>query len=269
MTAFVNHFSFEFRTGIRNKQLLLMNYLFPLGFFLMMGFIMIGINPLFLDTMTQAMVVFAILVATLLGIPDPLVNARENGIFRSYKINGIPALSILTIPALTTMLHLAIVAAIITVTGPLLFDAPAPENWLNYILVFIAATVCMAGVSVLIGVVSPNSRVTVLYSQLIFIPSILLAGLMFPFSMLPDAAGMVARLLPATQAMNAFKGLAMGLEADFDPWFSLFALFASGLLAFGSAVYLFSWDSRNSTRRGHPIMALLFLLPFVLGLLFK
>ncbi|MFN2189705.1 MAG: hypothetical protein ACK2T3_13150, partial [Candidatus Promineifilaceae bacterium] len=64
MTAFVNHFSFEFRTGIRNKQLLLMNYLFPLGFFLMMGFIMIGINPLFLDTMTQAMVVFASLVAS-------------------------------------------------------------------------------------------------------------------------------------------------------------------------------------------------------------
>lgn len=269
MTAFVNHFSFEFRTGIRNKQMLLMNYLFPLGFFLMMGLIMTGINPLFLDTMTPAMVIFAILVATLLGIPDPLVNARENGIFRSYKINGIPALSILTIPALTTMLHLAIVAAIITVTGPLLFDAPAPENWLNYILVFIATALCMAGVSVLIGVVSPNSRVTVLYSQLIFIPSILLAGLMFPFSMLPDAAGMVARLLPATQAMNAFKGLAMGLEADFDPWFSLFALFASGLLAFGSAVYLFSWDSRNSTRRGHPIIALLFLLPFVLGLLFK
>ena len=32
MSAFVNHFSFEFRTGIRDKTLLLMNYLFPLGF---------------------------------------------------------------------------------------------------------------------------------------------------------------------------------------------------------------------------------------------
>ena len=37
MSAFVNHFSFEFRTGIRNKTLLLMNYLLPLAFFLMMG----------------------------------------------------------------------------------------------------------------------------------------------------------------------------------------------------------------------------------------
>ena len=60
MTAFLNHFSFEFRTGIRNRTLLLMNYLFPLGFYLMMGFVMRAINPTFLDSMTPAMVVFAI-----------------------------------------------------------------------------------------------------------------------------------------------------------------------------------------------------------------
>ena len=99
MNAFINHFAFEFRTGIRNKTLLLMNYLFPLGFYLMMGFIMVEINPLFQEDIIPAMVVFAILAATLLGIPDPLVNARENGIFRSYKINGVPSLSILVISA--------------------------------------------------------------------------------------------------------------------------------------------------------------------------
>ena len=264
MTAFIHHFSFEFRTGIRNKQLLLMNYLFPIGFYLMMGFVMAGINPTFLNTMTPAMAIFAVLAATLLGIPDPLVNARENGIFRSYKINGIPSISILIIPALTTMLHLVIVTVIITATAPLLFDAPLPVNWLNYVLIFVALSFAMAGISVLIGVISPNSRVTVLYSQLFFIPSILLAGIMFPYDMLPKAAGKIAQILPATQAMNAFNGLAMGGVADFNPWGSVIALFVSGLLAFGLAVFLFSWDSRNTERRGHPLLALLFLLPFVI-----
>ena len=117
MNAFIHHFTFEFRTGIRNKQLLLMNYLFPLGFYLMMGFIMAEINPLFRKDIIPAMVVFGILAATFLGIPDPLVNARENGVFRSYKINGIPSISI-RFPALTTILHLMIVAVLITVTAP-------------------------------------------------------------------------------------------------------------------------------------------------------
>jgi ABC-2 type transport system permease protein len=268
MTAFVNHFLFKFRTGIRNKQLLLMNYLFPLGFFLMMGFVMGEINPSFLTTMVPAMAVFAVLSATLLGIPDPIVNARESGIYRSYKINGIPSISILVIPALTTILHLVIVAITITLVAPLLFDAPAPVNWFDFGLIFFALAFALAGASVLIGVIAPNSRVTVMYSQFFFIPSILLAGMMFPFDMLPEAAGKIARLLPATQAMNAFKGLAMGGMADFDPWFSVIALFLSGILAFGAAVFLFSWDSRNTTRRGHPILALVFLLPFIVGLFF-
>jgi ABC-2 type transport system permease protein len=255
MTAFTNHFTLEFRTGIRNRTLLLMNYLFPLGFYLMMGFVMPVINPLFLETMIPAMVVFAILAATLLGLPDPLVSAREAGIFRSYKINAVPANSILSIPALTTGLHLVIVTAIITLSAPLLFDAPTPVNWSGYILTF-AVT----------AFISSSTRMTVLWSQLIFLPSMLLGGLMLPYSMLPEAIQKIAQLLPATQAMNAFNGLAMGKVADFSPWGSLIILFTSGILAFGLANYLFSWDSQNSTRRGHPLLALLVLLPYLLGM---
>jgi len=47
MKAFIHHFTFEFLAGIRNKQLLLLNYLFPLGFYLMLGFIMVEINLVF------------------------------------------------------------------------------------------------------------------------------------------------------------------------------------------------------------------------------
>jgi ABC-2 type transport system permease protein len=267
MKAFIQHFSFEFLTGIRNKNLLLLNYLFPLGFYLMMGFIMVDINPMFLDNVIPAMVIFGILSGTLLGIPDPLVNARENGIFRSYKINGVPSLSILLIPAITTIFHMVIVSSIITITAPLLFNAPQPINWANFILVFFATSVACTGLSVLIGIVSQSSRMTVLWSQLIFVPSMLLGGLMLPFSMLPETAQKVAQILPSTQAMNAINGLAMGGTADFSPWGSVFTLFAGGILAFGLAVYLFSWDSRNSTRKGHPLLGLLAFLPYLIQII--
>jgi len=268
MNAFIHHFSFEFRSGIRNKQLLLMNYLFPLGFYLLMALIMPGINPLFLASMVPALVVFAVLASTLLGIPDPLVNARENGIFRSYKINGIPALSILIIPALTTALHITIASAIIVITGPLLFKAAAPVNWLNFVVVYLALLVACTGISVLIGVVSASSRMTVLWSQLIFVPSMLVGGLMLPYSMLPEAAQKLGQILPATHAMNAFNGLAMGAAAGFSPWGSVAVLVASGLLAFSLAIFLFSWDSRNTRRRANVLLAFLVLLPNLLGILF-
>ena len=77
MTAFTSHFAFEFRTGIRNKNLLLMNYLFPLGLYVMMSLIMPAVNPLFQATIIPSMITFGILAAALLGLPDPLVQARE------------------------------------------------------------------------------------------------------------------------------------------------------------------------------------------------
>ena len=136
----------------------------------------------------------------------------------SRNLHGAPSLSILTSPGLTTILHLVIVTRIITASASLLFDAPLPVNWLNYGLTFIALAFTCAGISVLIGVVSPSTRMAVLWSQLFFIPSMLLGGLMLPYSMLPTVAGKFAQLLPATQAMNAFNGLAMRKTADFAPW---------------------------------------------------
>jgi len=87
-----------------------------------------------------------------------------------------------------------------------------------------------------------------------------------PYSMLPEAMGKIAHLLPATHAMNAFRGLAQDLTADFNPIGSLIVLLASGVMAFGLAIYLFNWDRRNSTQRGHPLMALLVFLPYAIGM---
>jgi len=270
MNAFANHFSFQFRTGIRNRSLLLLNYLFPLGFYAMMGLIMTQINPLFRDTMVPAMVTFVILTATLLGLPDPLVTAREAGIFRSFKINGVPALSILAIPALTTVLHTVVASIVVIVTAPVFFDAPLPVNWAGFSLTFLLTAFACSGLAVLIGVVSPSSQATVLWSQLVFIPAMLLSGLAgLPYSMLPEVVGRLALLLPSTHAMNAFRALAMGLPADLAPLASLAVLLVSGVLAFGLAIYLFNWDRHNAAQRGHPALALLALLPYAVEMLLR
>jgi len=94
----------------------------------------------------------------------------------------------------------------------------------------------------------------------------LIGGLMIPYSMLPGALGKVSLLFPATYAMNAFQELAQNQAAAFDPLWSVIILLVGGVLSFGLANYLFCWDSHNKTRRGYPALALLALLPYVLGI---
>ncbi|HJS28498.1 MAG TPA: ABC transporter permease [Anaerolineales bacterium] len=267
MNAFVQHLSIDFRTSMQNRQLLFLYDLFPLAFYGLMGLVMVQINPLFQETLVPAMVVFAILAATLLGMPDPLVSAREAGIFRSFRVNGVPALNLLVMPFLITILHLVLIMTIITLTANPFFGAPLPVNLPAYLLIFLVMAFASAGIGLLIGVVAPNSRATIIWSQLIFLPSMLLGGLMLPYGILPESVQTFAKLLPSTYAMNAFEGLAYQRPVAFSPEASLAILGVSGILAFGLAIYLFNWDRLNEARRGHPAMALLAFLPYLAGTL--
>ncbi len=265
MTAFIHHFMYDFRTGLRDKSLLLMNYLFPLGFYILMGLLMTGLNPTFAPTMIPAMVLVAMMACTLLGLPNPIVEAREAGIYRSFRINGVPALSIVTIPVLSSLVHIILVSAIITATAGPLFKAGVPVNWGYFVLILVLTAFTMASLGMLIGVISPNSRLIVLFSQAIFLPSMILGGLMIPSSMLPAGLYRVSLLLPTTYAMNAWRGLSLGLAPTFDPLWALLVLLSSGMIAFFLAIYLFSWDSKNQRRGHNPLLALLALVPYVLG----
>ena len=266
MTAFVQHFVFEFKTGLRNSTLLFMNYLFPLGVYAIMGLIMTQVNPFFADSLLPAMIIFVILGSTILGLPSPLVEAREAGVYRSFRINGVPAASIVAIPVLTTTFHALIAAGIVALTAAPVFGGVAPNRWWPIAGIAALTAFTCSALGTLIGVIAANSRATTLLSQLIFLPSMLVGGLMVPLNMLPEAVQRFAGLLPTTHAMQAFEGLAYGRATTFAPTASLLILLTSGLLAFGLAIYLFNWDSHNQTRRGHPLMALLALAPYLVSL---
>jgi ABC-2 type transport system permease protein len=267
MNAFVTHFSFEFKTGLRNPTLMLMNYMFPLAFYAMMGLVMVQINPGFKEHLIPAMIVFVAMVSTLLGMPGPLVEAREAGVFRSFKINGVPALSILAIPALTTIFHTVIATALIAVTAGPFFGAATPQSWLILILVSLLVFFSMGAFGMLISVVSEGSRSVVLLAQAIFLPSTLLGGLMMPLEFIPEGVRVVSALLPPTHAMQAIVALAYGQATIIAPIVSLTALVVGGLLAAVLANYLFNWDTRNNSRRGHPLLGLVALIPFVIAAL--
>ena len=265
MTAFLNHFAFEFKSGLRNSNNLLMNYLFPLGFYVMMGLIMTRIFPGFDQVLIPAMAVFVAMAGSILGLPNPLVEMREAGVFRSYKINGVPAISILIVPVLSTIFHTLIVSAVIFLTAGPLFGGVAPVKTIPFVLITLLVAFNFGAIGALIGVISTNSRATVLWSQLIFLPSMLIGGMMVPISMLPAAAQPLTALLPSSHAMQAYLGLAYGQSTVFNPTISIGVLITSLLLSFGLAIYLFNWDSKNNTRRGNPLLALLALLPYIAG----
>ncbi len=244
MNAFCHHFAYEFRTGIRDKSRLLMIYLFPLVFFALAGSLMTSLNPGFKQFMIPGMLLFAFMCSTLLSLPNLLVNARESGVFRSYRINGVPPASILGIPAMAMGVHMVVIACIVSMAGVRLYGGVPPSHVAGFVVASVLSYAAFAGIGALIGIAAANNTASMLISQIIFVPSILLGGLMVPSLALPVHLRRLSLLLPATHGMHLFDGLAMG-STD-RVLLSICVLMTSVILNFLLAGLLFEWDSRAS-----------------------
>jgi ABC-2 type transport system permease protein len=258
------HALVELRAGVRDRTLLLMTYLFPLAFYGFLGVFMTEMNPDFVTVMIPGMAVFAMLAAAMFGLPGPLISARETGVLRSFRINGVPTGSVFGVPAATTVVHLMVVGVLIAASAPLLFDAPQVGNAGAFALVMALAAATHAGLGALIGVVSANSRIMVLWSQVLFLPSVLLAGIIVPFEQIPDAFQPLSLLLPATYAMEAFRGLAFGAETLMNPWLGAAVLAVGAIAAFVLTRLCYAWDDHGAGRRLHPAVALLAIAPYAI-----
>lgn len=270
MSAFLHQIVYEFRSGLRDKSLLLMNYLFPLLFFALVGGLMAKVNPGFTPTMIPAMSLFALMCSSLLSSPSSLVAARDSGLLRSYRINGVPAWAALAAPPLANLAHMVLATAAIAAAGRLAFGAPLPADWAWFALSWFASWAALAGLGALIGTLSPSPRAAILVSQLVYIPSIILGGLMVPASALPDGLAAVSRLFPASHAMRAFSGAGAGaapLAAAALP--SLVLLLAGAALAFGVSLALYEWDQKNARPQARKLLALVALLPYAASMLLR
>jgi ABC-2 type transport system permease protein len=265
MKAFMLHFAMEFRATLRNRNLLLMNYLLPLSFYLLIGGMMVQINPFFGDQMIPAMVILTVLSGVIMGLPTNLVEAREAGILRSFRVNGLKRSNLMAIPALANALHVCLVALVITISAPLIFKVPLPTDWPMYILVFLLILIANSGLATLIGVMARSAQMTILWQQLLFIPSMILSGLMVPMNLIPGWFQKLGLMLPATYAMEAFQGLAYKRETLWPAQYGMLLLLVGGIMGFVIAAHLFTWDNKTDTRRNRPLLALLAMIPYVLG----
>lgn len=260
MSAYTYHLMYDIRTGLRDKSLMLMNYLFPLGFLLLAGLFMTQVNPFFKDIMIPGMILFGIMSSTLLNLSSTQIQAREAGIFRSYRVNGVKLSSLVSIPVISSIIHSVIVSVIITFLSLLFFDATGPENWLWFFVVLVSCAVCLSTIGMLIGIVSPSQRAGILLAQIVYIPSVILGGLMVPSDMIPTNLQFIVSLLPASHGIQAFNNLSMGSgNGQFEP---LVILLVSSVLNLFLCAALFQWEAGKHAGK-KSFLGVLALLPFI------
>lgn len=198
MGAFLYGISLQWKLDIRSKTLLITCYIVPLLFFAIMGGIFTSVMPEARYTLIQSMTVFGVTMGALIGLPPSLVEIYSSDIKKVYKANGVPLYLGLALTNISAYIHLFLMSIILYIAAPLVFDAEIPENPGMYFIslaIFIAVSLSIASI---IGLAVKDQAKTSMVSIIIFLPSIMLSGIMFPIDLLPKAFEMVGKIFPAS-----------------------------------------------------------------------
>ena len=174
------------------------SYIVPLLFFAIMGGIFTSAMPGAEYTLIQSITVFGVTMGALAGLPPSLVEIYSGDIKKVYKANGVPLYLGLVLTNISAYIHLFIMSIILYIAAPLAFNARIPENPARYFIslaVFIAVSLSIDSV---IGLALKDQARASMFSIIVFVPSTMLSGIMFPASMLPKPFETIGKLFPAS-----------------------------------------------------------------------
>lgn len=198
MRAFLYGVFLQWKLDMRSKTLLITCYIVPLLFFAVMGGIFTSVMPQAKDTLIQSMTVFGVTMGALIGLPPSLVEIYSTDIKKVYKANGVPLYLGLVLTNISAYIHLFIMSVVLYFAAPLAFNAEIPDNPERYFIslaVFIAVSLSIASI---IGLAVKDQSKTSMVSIIVFLPSILLSGIMFPIDLLPKAFQTAGKIFPAS-----------------------------------------------------------------------
>lgn len=197
MNGFLYGVALQCKLDIRSKSLLVTCYIVPLIFFLLMGGIFTSVMPEMGSTLIQSMTVISVSMGAFTGLPPSLIETYGSDIKKVYKANGVPIYLGLVTMFLSTFVHLMVSSVVIVLFAPILFEATLPTHLPSFffaLAIYNIASLCIGSV---LGIIVKSEAKLTMIAQLVFLPSIMLTGIMFPVDLLPDFLEVTGRFFPA------------------------------------------------------------------------
>ena len=198
MNGFLYGVALQWKLDIRSKSLLVTCYVVPLIFFLLMGGIFTSVMPEMRSTLIPSMIVMSVSMGAFLGLPPSLVETYGSDVKKVYKANGVPLYLGLVTMFLSAFVHLMISCAIILLLAPILFEADLPVQLPFFFVALAIHIIVSLSIGSILGLVVKNQAKLTMIAQLVFLPSIMLSGIMFPIDLLPDFLEAIGRIFPAS-----------------------------------------------------------------------
>jgi ABC-2 type transport system permease protein len=198
------------------------------------------------------------------GLSVQLVNFREQGILRRFRLTPVGAAAIigsglisnyvLVLPTLTAELLLARWIYGVTEFGNL---------WGVFVLITLG-TLTFAALGLIVASATNTMQETQVINNAIWFVFLFLSGATIPLPILPEWIQRVGLFLPATHLVTGFQNTLVGGESVAAVGSELLVLAAGLVTAFVISTRLFRWEPEEKVTRRSKFWAVAAVIPFLL-----
>jgi len=228
------------RLHFRNTMALVYSYLFPTIFLVAFWMLYRYDKVPLLRHMGELLTVTA-LGGACFGLPTTLVNERERGVWRRYRLAPASSLSLVG-STLVARYLLLLVAGLLQVILAMAIGMPLPTHPFGLLVSFTCVVFAFLGLGLVIAAAADNVPAVQALGQCLFLPMLIIGGVAVPLASLPEWAQRVATFFPGRYAVDAIQKTVSGDGLD-TAVFSLAALVVIGTAACVAGVRMFRWDA--------------------------
>ena len=249
MHGFWRHFLITLVLNCRNRQALIFGYVVPVFFLIAFAAIFTQGKAMTATTIAPLMVI-SVLGGACFGMPITLVNERDRGVWRRYRLTPLGAGTFISSTMASRFVLVMSSVALQLALAMWIYNLGWPKQPIATLAAFTLTSFAFIGIGLIIAAIASNIGAVQALGQSLFLPMIMIGGVGVPIRMLPPWAQDVSLFLPGRYAMELLERC---YAADFEwerfKWRALILLMigASATLA---GWKLFRWESDQRLARG-------------------
>ena len=247
MNKFLTMLKTELKLSFRGMDMIIFAVCMPVVVVILLGIIyggkpaFDGADYTFLEQSFGAVSTIAVCAGGVMGLPLVISDYRQKKILKRFKITPSSPVLLLSVQVAIYMIYSLIALVLIYIVSVLLFGMKLRGAFLPFMGAFFLVMISMFSIGMLVGGVSPNTKIASVFASLLYFPMLIFSGATLPYEVMPAVLQKLADLLPLTQGIKLLKAASLGLPAE-NVMASLAVMAVITVVCGGVSIRFFKWE---------------------------
>ena len=247
MNKFLTMLKTELKLSFRGMDMIIFAVCMPVVVVILLGIIyggkpaFDGADYTFLEQSFGAVSTIAVCAGGVMGLPLVISDYRQKKILKRFKITPSSPVLLLSVQVAIYMIYSLIALVLIYLVSVLLFGRKLRGAFLPFMGAFFLVMISMFSIGMLVGGVSPNTKIASVLASLLYFPMLIFSGATLPYEVMPAVLQKLADLLPLTQGIKLLKAASLGLPAE-NVMASLAVMAVITVVCGGISIRFFKWE---------------------------